>query len=211
MHERYGHSSPMTRRITKFWAALLALLLTIASPIAHAITHVKEIITRALAPTPPPNTPEASPPPATGPPTPPTIALPESKWKVDSYSLIAPFLWLFKSAEQPTEAAAPPEVTPLLALGEVFINKLLVLGSQVGLVQVNGAPTNYLGGFGYSPESYLKVTQSAPGAGVNYVEGIAVTSGVVHIVDASLGLPPNVRFVGGLPLTPTGQLCVVFG
>ena len=114
-------------------------------------------------------------------------------------------------------ATGPPDVTtfdapadPGLPPGRVFINKLLVQDSQVGLVQL-GSPTNYLGGFGYSPESYLKVTQSVPGAGVQYVEGIAVTSGVVHIFDASTGLPANVRWQGGLPLTPTGQLCVVFG
>ena len=205
MHERH----PMTKRITKFWAALLALLLTIASPIAHAVTHVKEIITRALAPTPPPSTPEASPPPATGPPTPPATVLPESKWKVDSYSLIAPFLWLFKSAEQPTEAAAPPEVTPFLAPGEIFINKLLVQDSSFGLVQITGAPTNFLGGFGYSPESYLKVTFDAPTANDHFVEGIAVSSaGAVRVVDATGGPPSGTRYVGGLRITGAGQLCV---
>jgi len=119
--------------------------------------------------------------------------------------------WLFAPVNEATPATGPPEATPFLAQGEVFINKLLVLNSSVGLVQVNGVPTNYLGGFGYSPESYLKVTQTAPGVGAQYVEGIAVTSGVVHIIDASLGLPANIRWQHGLPLTPTGQLCVVFG
>ena len=136
------------------------------------------------------------------------------KAKTEIVALAAAVLpWIF--APVPT-ATGPPDLfdapaDPGLPPGLVFINKLLVLNSSVGLVQVNGAPTNYLGGFGYSPESYLKVTQVLPGAGVQYVEGIAVTSGVVHIVDASFGLPLNVRFVGGLPLTPTGQLCVVFG
>ena len=128
-----------------------------------------------------------------------------------SITLAAVLPWLFAPVNEATPATGPPEATPFLAQGEVFINKLLVLNSSVGLVQVNGVPTNYLGGFGYSPESYLKVTQTAPGVGAQYVEGIAVTSGVVHIIDASLGLPANIRWQHGLPLTPTGQLCVVFG
>jgi len=138
------------------------------------------------------------------------------KVKVELSIVLAAVLPTLFSAPTPP-ATGPPDpalldlpADPGLPLGQIFINKLLVLGSQVGLVQL-GSPTNYLGGFGYSPESYLKVTQVLPGAGVQYVEGIAVTSGVVHIVDASFELPLNVQFVGGLPLTPTGQLCVVFG
>jgi len=110
---------------------------------------------------------------------------------------------------------APPsspvsELEPLdTSPGTIFINKLLIQDSSFGLVQITGAPTNYLGGFGYSPENYLKVTLDTPN-NPHYVEGIAVNSaGVVHIYDASSGLPSGTRFVGGLLLTSTGQLCVI--
>ena len=63
-----------------------------------------------------------------------------------SITLAAVLPWLFAPVNEATPATGPPpEATPFLAQGEVFINKLLVLNSSVGLVQVNGVPTNYLG------------------------------------------------------------------
>ena len=124
-----------------------------------------------------------------------------------SITLAALLPWIFSPIDLATH---DPPADPGLPPGEIFINKLLVLGSSVGLVH-NGLPTNFMGGFGYTTENYLAVTQSAPASDARLVEGIAVTSGVVHIADASGGLPADVRWQHGLPLTPSGQLCVVFG
>jgi len=126
-----------------------------------------------------------------------------------SITLAAVLPWIFAPVGDATPATGPPEVTPFLAPGEIFINKLLVQDSSMGLVQINGAPTNYLGGFGYSPESYLKITFDAPTANDHFVEGIAVSSaGAVRVVDATGGPPSGTRYVGGLRITGAGQLCV---
>jgi len=126
-----------------------------------------------------------------------------------SITLAAVLPWIFAPVGDATPATGPPEITPQLAAGEIFINKLLVQDSSFGLVQITGAPTNFLGGFGYSPESYLKITFDAPTANDHFVEGIAVSSaGAVRVVDATGGPPSGTRYVGGLRITGAGQLCV---
>jgi len=105
----------------------------------------------------------------------------------------------------------PPEAGLFAGPTEIFINGLLVENSQRGLVQSTAVATAaYRAGYGYTPEDYLRVTFAAPDPASSIVAGVAVTAqGEVHIIDASAGLPGGVVFVEGLPVTNTGQLCVV--
>jgi len=115
-----------------------------------------------------------------------------------------------------TAAMLPPPVgpppAPFSGPLEIFINGLLVEDSKWGLVQSSAASTHsFRAGYGYTPEQYLRITLSVPGPTSTLVAGIAVTDqGEVHVVDATAGLPPDVVFVGGFPVTNTGQLCAVF-
>lgn len=110
---------------------------------------------------------------------------------------------------QSPDIAPGPEATPPVPPGEVFINKLNVLNSNVGLVQTS-ASINFLGGWAYDTRNYLRITQSAPN-NPTFVDGIATDStGAIHVYDASAGLPADTRWVNGLPLTSSGQLCVAF-
>ena len=96
-----------------------------------------------------------------------------------------------------------------LAQGEMFINGLLVLNSEVGLVQTT-ASVNHRAGIAYDTRSYLRVSTSAPSA-PRFIRGLAVSpDGAMYVYDASAGLPANVIWQGGLPMTPSGQLCVAF-
>jgi hypothetical protein len=125
-----------------------------------------------------------------------------------SITLAAVLPWIFAPLEVGSTPGPPAD--PGLPPGEIFINKLLVLGSSVGLCQTT-LSLNFLGGWAYDTRNYLRVTQAAP-SNPHFVEGIATDStGAVHIYDSSAGLPVNVRWQHGLPLTQTGQLCVVFG
>jgi len=124
----------------------------------------------------------------------------------EASALVSSFLpWLLPVAPTPQDAANPG-----LPAGEVFINGLLVLNSSVGLVQTTTSQ-NYRSGMAYDGRSYLRVTQAAP-SGANFIRGIAVNgTGAVHIFDASAGIPANAFWQDGLAVTPSGQLCVVFG
>jgi hypothetical protein len=106
---------------------------------------------------------------------------------------------------------AGPPAAPFAGPLEVFINGLLVEDSLRGLVQSTAVATAaFRAGYGYTPEDYLRVTFAAPGPSSTIVAGIAVTDqGEVHVVDATAGLPGGVVYVGGFPVTNTGQLCVV--
>ena len=97
-----------------------------------------------------------------------------------------------------------------LPQGEMFINGLLVLDSSVGLVQTTSSQ-NFRTGIGYDRRSYMRITLSPP-ASARFIRGMAVaTDGSLHVYDASAGLPANIRWLDGLPVTTAGQLCVVFG
>jgi hypothetical protein len=194
-------------RVRTFLSVLLALLLSITTPIVHAITNFFRSPPPTSAPT-PVQDPDHIRPVATGPPAPAPDVRPKKNWREVLVSVLLLPLTPWGADETPNTLDA---ATPQLLVGEVFINKMLVLGSGVCLVQTTTS-SNYLGGWAYDSRSYARVTQAAPSASARFIEGIAVDgAGAVHILDASFGLPPNVRWVGGLPLTTSCQLCVVFG
>jgi hypothetical protein len=109
----------------------------------------------------------------------------------------------------------PPPVGPpalqFITGQAFFINGLLVEDSSWGWVIDNiSTSQSFLGGFGYSADSLLRVTLAAPPANAVRERGIAVTQGgEMYIYDATAGLPPGVEFIWGFPITPSGQLCIV--
>jgi len=170
----------MTKKITRFWAVVLAFLLAVVSPVTNA-WH------RFFSPS------------STDTKEPTSVGAAEAS---------AATALAFTVLPMPT---GPPEAAPFAGPTEIFINELLVLDSIVGLVTASLPATDFLSGIGYSVESYMRVTLAAPN-NPNYIRGWAVdNTGAVHIFDASGGLPANVQWQDGLPVTLSGQLCVVFG
>jgi hypothetical protein len=170
----------MARRLSRFWAVILALLLAIVSPITAAwqrVFHSESIKTDVSA---------------------------------GAADALAASALAFTVLPPPV---GPPE-PELFDVGptEIFINGLLVLDSSVGLATDTLPAVDQKDGVAYSVESYIRVSLAAPEASDMFVRGVAVAvDGSMRIYDSSLGLPADVFWQGGLPVTPSGQLCVVFG
>jgi hypothetical protein len=167
----------VTKKLSRWWAVLLAMFLSVTTPIVHAVA--KFFHYRSAS----------------------------SSQATNAAAEAAAAALAFTILPAPT---GPPEVNPLADPELVFINGMLVEDSQQGLVNVS-QPTSasFLGGIGYTPEMYMRVTLAAPPPGTAFVRGIAVSDGgEVHIYDASNGVPAGVTFIGGFPVTNSGQLCV---
>lgn len=100
----------------------------------------------------------------------------------------------------------------------LFINGLLVQNSAYGLLQDDvvaapGANDPALNAVKYgvqSKQDMMRVSALSTSSAFN-LAGIARDAvGNLLYYDASGGLPANVLFVSGIPVTPTGQLCVAF-
>ena len=169
----------MTKKITRFWAVVLAFLLAVVSPLTHAWHRFFS-----------PGSTDTKEPTSAG-------AAEASAAATLAFTVLPP--------------PAGPPAAPFAGPTEIFINELLVLDSIVGLVTTAQPAATFLSGIGYSASSYMRVTLAAPN-NPNYIRGWAVdNTGAVHIFDASGGLPANVQWQDGLPVTLSGQLCVVFG
>jgi hypothetical protein len=168
----------MAKKLSRFWAVLLAFLLAVVSPLTAAWQRV-------FHPAPP-----------------------KSDVSAGAADALAASALAFTVLPPPV---GPPE---LFDVGptEIFINGLLVLDSSVGLVTDSLPVADFKDGVAYSVESYMRVTTVPPEATDNFIRGIAVAvDGSMRIYDASLGLPAIVFWQDGLPVTASGQLCVVFG
>lgn len=112
-----------------------------------------------------------------------------------------------------------PPVSPLAAPDQdLFINGLLVQNSAYGLLQNDTvtppqAADPALNAVKYgvqSKQDMMRVSALSTSSAFN-LAGIARDAvGNLLYYDASGGLPANVLFVSGIPVTPTGQLCVAF-
>jgi len=169
----------MTQKLSRWWAVLLAMFLSLVSPITGAIARFFH-----------------------GPSNTSSEATSATAGDALAASALA-----FTILPAPTG----PPAGPLAGPEDVFINGMLVRDSLAGLVQSSAVSSaSFLGGVGYTPEMYMRVTLAVP-SNTAFVRGIAVSNGgEVHIYDASNGLPGGVSFIGGFPITNAGQLCVAF-
>jgi hypothetical protein len=169
----------MTQKISRWWSVLLALFLSVTTPVVQAVA--KFFHYRSAA----------------------------SSQATNAAAEAAAAALAFTVLPAPT---GPPEVDLHDGPEFVFINGMLVEDSQQGLVNTS-QPTSasFLGGVGYTPEMYMRVTLAAPLPGTSFLRGIAVSDqGQLHIYDATTGVPVGVPYIGGFPVTNSGQLCVAF-
>jgi len=172
----------MTKKISRWWAVLLAMFLSAVSPVTNAISRLFN----------------------------PTTSSDTSSVGAEAALAASALAFTILPPPNGPNGLDGGEGTGPLGGPTEFINGMLVESSSWGLAQSTALSSfTSMGGIGYTPEQYMRVTFAAPSATASLVGGIAVSAdGEVHVLDCTAGLPAGVLFVGGFPVTSTGQLCV---